>query len=134
MTTTSTVVDASVVVAALLDSGPDGRWAESVIASGPVIGPHLLPVEVTAVVRRSLLSARVSPDAAAQAHHDLTGLAVTLFPCRPFSDRVWELRHDVASYDAWYVALAEAVDAPMATLDRRLAGAAEPRCRFLTPP
>lgn len=130
----TTVVDASVVVAALLDSGPDGRWAESVIASGTVIGPHLLPVEVTAVIRRSLLGERVTVDAAALARRDLTELTMTLFPFQPFSDRVWELRRNVTSYDAWYVALAEAVDAPLATLDRRLTSASGPRCRFMTPP
>lgn len=43
------------------------------------------------------------------------------------------LRANVASYDAWYVAVAEAVDLPLATLDRRLARADGARCRFLTP-
>jgi predicted nucleic acid-binding protein len=44
------------------------------------------------------------------------------------------LRFNVSSYDAWYIALAEQLDAPLATLDRRLSAADGPRCRFLLPP
>src|SRR5262249_51214505 len=50
-----------------------------------------------------------------------------------FSKRVWELRHNVAIYDGRYVALAEALDLPLATPDGRLARADGPTCRFLTP-
>lgn len=55
-------------------------------------------------------------------------------PFAPFAERVWELRANVTSYDAWYVAVAEQFDLPLATLDRRLARSAGPRCRFLLPP
>ncbi len=44
-----------------------------------------------------------------------------------------ELRENVTSCDAWYVALAESLNAPLATVDLRLAKAAGPRCAFLTP-
>jgi predicted nucleic acid-binding protein len=54
-------------------------------------------------------------------------------PFAPFAERVWELRRNITSYDAWYVAVAEAFDLPLATLDRRLSRASEPSCRFLTP-
>lgn len=43
------------------------------------------------------------------------------------------MRDAVSSYDGWYVALAEALDVPLLTLDRKLARAAGPRCAFLTP-
>jgi predicted nucleic acid-binding protein len=39
----------------------------------------------------------------------------------------------VTSYDGWHVALAEALDLPLATLDGRLVKAEGPKCRFLTP-
>jgi predicted nucleic acid-binding protein len=52
----------------------------------------------------------------------------------PFAARAWELRSKVTSYDAWYVAVAEELDLSLATLDRRLAAASGPRCRFLLPP
>jgi hypothetical protein len=51
-----------------------------------------------------------------------------------FAQPVWELRANVTSYDAWYVAVAEQCDLPLATLDQRLARATGPRCRFHLPP
>lgn len=65
---------------------------------------------------------------------DASLLVAQLVPFTPFAERVWELRANVTSYDAWYVAVAEQFDLPLATLDRRLAKATGPRCRFLLPP
>lgn len=127
------VVDASVVVAALVDSGSDGRWAESIIGSDDLVAPHLLPVEVANILRRAALAGSLSSDAAASAHHDLLGLSVRLQPYEDHAERVWELRENVTAHDAWYVALAELLEAPLATLDNRLVRATGPRCRFLTP-
>ena len=67
------------------------------------------------------------------AFEDLMELDVELQAFEPFSERVWDLRHNVTSYDGWYVALAEALDLPLATLDKRLVKAEGPKCRFLTP-
>ena len=60
-------------------------------------------------------------------------LPVELFPFGPLAARVWELRENVTPYDAWYVALAESLDADVATLDVRLSRAAGPRCTFRLP-
>lgn len=46
---------------------------------------------------------------------------------------MWEIRSSVRTYDAWYVAVAEALDLPLATLDTRLTSAPGPRCEFITP-
>ena len=96
--------------------------------------PHLLPVEVASALRRAQQSAAVSADVASLAHRDLLDLDIRLHAYAPLAARVWQLRSTVSSDDAWYVALAEALDAPLATLDRRLARAAGPDCRFITPP
>ena len=128
------VVDASVLVAALVDSGPEGKWAESVIAEGSLTGPELVLVEVTNVLRRLEQAGEVSRLEAASAHRDLLRLGLELFAFAPFAARVWELRSNLSSYDAWYVAMAEAFDCPLATLDRRLVRATGPHCDFLTPP
>jgi predicted nucleic acid-binding protein len=127
------VVDASVVVAALVDSGSDGQWAETLIASDALAAPHLMPAEVTNILRRSVLADQVSADIAAQAHRDLLALPIELFAYEPFGPRVWELRHNLTSYDAWYVSVAEALAAQVATLDRRLATAPGPQCAFVVP-
>jgi predicted nucleic acid-binding protein len=129
----TTVVDASVVAAALIDSGSLGSWAESVLLAGPLAAPHLLPVETASILRRMAKAGDISGDVAALAHSDLLSLRTELFPYTPFGRRVWELRDDVTPYDAWYVALAELLDAPLATLDAKLSRAPGTLCRFLTP-
>lgn len=128
------VVDASAVVAALLDSGPDGRWAESILVQDVLAAPHLLLVETANILRRAVLTGAVSADTAALAHEDLLLLRIDLFPYEPFGRRVWQLRNSVTAYDAWYVSVAESLNAPFATLDRRLASAHGPTCSFRLPP
>ena len=127
------VVDASVVVAALVDSGPDGAWADQLLRSDHLGAPHLMPAEVANLLRRAALAGKISGDAAALAHADLLALPVELFPYEPFAQRVWELRSTVTAYDAWYVALAETLKAKLATLDAKLRRASGPRCRFAIP-
>ncbi|MBM7808319.1 putative nucleic acid-binding protein [Geodermatophilus bullaregiensis] len=127
------VVDSSVVVAALVDDGPDGAWARHGLRGEVLAAPAHLHVEVSNVLRRAVLTQRLGRDAAALAHRDLVLLSVTTFPFEPLSDRVWALHPTVTAYDAAYVALAEELDADLWTLDRRLAGASGPRCRFRTP-
>ena len=70
---------------------------------------------------------------AASAHIDLLRLDLELWPYEPFAERIWELRANLSSYDAWYVAVAELLGSPLATLDRKLARAAGPECEFLLP-
>ena len=127
------VADASLVVAALAEPGPVGSWAEGVLRDSPVAGPHLLPVEVASILRRAVALGDISADVGTMAHGDLRRLAIDLFPYEPFAERVWSLRATVTAYDAWYVAVAEALGAPLATLDMRLARAPGPRCEFVVP-
>lgn len=130
----TTVIDASAIIAALIDDGPVGRWAEEVVASTPLAAPHLLPVEAANILRRAALAGDVSDDVASLAHADLVALPVDLFGYEHLAGRIWELRGAVTAYDAWYVALAETLDVPLATLDVRLARASGPRCQFIGPP
>jgi len=125
------VVDATVVVAALIDNGDDGRWAESLLTSQDLAAPQLVQVEVANVLRRAAAAGEVSSDAATLAHADLLDLPIELFPYEPFAARVWELRANFTAYDGWYVAIAESIDAPLATLDHRLTRAAGPGCEFV---
>jgi predicted nucleic acid-binding protein len=129
----TTVVDASVLVAATADAGPEGIWAEGLVGDGPLAAPHLVLAEATNILRRFELTKRLTPLEAASARRDLLQLDIHLIPFEPLADRIWELRSNLTCYDAWYVAVAEALDLPLATLDRRLAGATGPTCRFLIP-
>lgn len=128
------VVDASLVVAALVDDGRDGRWAESMLMAEPLAAPHLMPVEVAGILRKAVLNGDISPDVAALAHADLLMLPVEFFPYEAVAPRVWELRENLTAYDAWYVALAEALASPLGTLDRKLSRAPGVRCTFQLPP
>lgn len=129
----SVVVDSSVVVAALVDTGANGDWAEKILEEGALYAPELIRAEVANVLRRLERAKQITESEANAAYDDFMQLELELHAFEPFSERIWELRHNVVSYDAWYVALAEALELPLATLDVRLASAAGPECRFLTP-
>jgi predicted nucleic acid-binding protein len=129
----SVVIDSSVVVAALLDTGEHGAWAEKILGQGDLYAPELLRVESANVLRRLERGKEITEQEANAAFEELMELNVELHEFEPFSERVWELRHNVTSYDGWYVALAEALNLPLATLDGRLVRAEGPKCRFLTP-
>ena len=129
----SIVVDASVLVSALVDSGAQGDWAEVVIATGSLHAPELVHVEAANILRRLERAKTITTAEANAAYEDLLELPVETFSFEPFAQRIWDLRHNLTSYDAWYVALAEALNLPLATLDARLAKASGPACEFLTP-
>jgi predicted nucleic acid-binding protein len=126
-------LDASVVVAALVDSGSNGSWAESVIADGAPVAPELVRVEATNILRRLERSRDISSLEATSSHRDLMRLDMELYPFAPFAERVWALRDNLPAYDAWYVALAEALECPLATLDLKLRRASGPTCEFIVP-
>jgi predicted nucleic acid-binding protein len=129
----STVVDSSVLVAALIDTGPHGAWAEDVLTKGSLHAPELALVEATNILRRLERAKLITTPEANGAQEDLMQLDIDLFSFEPFADRIWELRHNVTSSDAWYVALAEALKLPLATLDEALAESKGIACEFLTP-
>lgn len=85
-------------------------------------------------MRQRALAGEVSADTASLVHRDLLSLGCELFPHSPCAARVWEVRSTVTAYDAWYVALAEALSVPLATLDARLTRATGPRCALVVPP
>ena len=116
-----------------MDTGPVGDWCAGTIAAGGLVAPHLLPVEVAHALRRAARLGLIGAEHATLAHGDLVRLRIDLVPYGPLAERVWGLRDTVRNYDAWYVAVAEALDRPLATLDERLLGATGPRCRFITP-
>jgi predicted nucleic acid-binding protein len=127
------VIDSSVLVAALVDSGPHGDWAEETLADGLLQAPALIRAEATNIFRRLERAKLITTPEANAAQDDLMQLDIELFPFEPFADRIWELRHNVTSYDAWYVAIAEALNLPLATLDEPLSRSSGVGCKFLTP-
>ena len=86
--------------------------------------PHLLDVEVAQVVRRYAAKGEIDGERGGAVLDDLAVFPVHRYPHDVLLPRVWELRNNLTAYDAVYVALAEALGAPLLTRDRRLAGAA----------
>jgi predicted nucleic acid-binding protein len=127
------VVDSSVLIAALLDTGAHGAWAERILADGTLHAPELVRAQAANILRRLERTASITAPEANGAFEDLMLLELNLFAFEPFADRIWELRHNVTSYDAWYVALAEALQLPLATLDDRLSRSNGVACEFLLP-
>ncbi len=127
------VVDASCMVAALLDSHADGRWAASVLESDDIAGPELVLVETANVLRRLEQAKRITQLEATSAHRDLLRANIEIFPYEPLAQTVWQRRANLTSYDATYTALAESLGARLATLDIKLARTASKWCRCVTP-
>jgi len=116
------VVDASVVIKVLLNTPAGVRVAERLFADGETLhAPHLLDLEVAQVLRRYALSAELDAARDAQVLEDLAALPLSRYPHDVLLPRIWELQHNVTAYDAAYVALAEALAAPLVTRDAALA-------------
>lgn len=127
------VVDASVIVAALTGSGSTRDWARAQLKSGPNESPELVQFEAANILRRLELSGQLTESQAAVAFEELGQWPVQLWSFASLAARVWELRRSVTAYDAAYVALAEQLKIPLATLDLKLTAANGPACRFRTP-
>jgi predicted nucleic acid-binding protein len=106
-----------------------GARARSELARQDVLAvPGVLPAEVTSALRSLVARGKLDVQSARVARRRLGLLRTVRYPFEPFAARVWELRENLTVYDAWYVALAEALGTDLVTADARLARAAGPRC------
>lgn len=112
------VLDASAMVEALVGRDVDDRLLEAV--TGQISAPHLLDVEVLSVLRGLSISGKLNPADAEEARRDHFTFAINRYETSPLANRIWQLRHQFTSYDATYLALAEALDAPLYTCDAKL--------------
>lgn len=124
------VVDASVLVIALADDGPDGDHVRARLRGETIALPELADLEVVSVLRKQVRAGAVLDRRARQALDDLSALPAQRAPHRALLARCWELRDNLTVYDAAYVALAEAIDATLLTGDTRLARESGPKCRI----
>jgi predicted nucleic acid-binding protein len=126
------VLDASAVVA-LVGSGSrvGAQLAARLTATDRSVtlhAPAILPVEVDSAIRGRLLGGRLTPAQASAARRSAGAMPVELWPWDVVADRAWELRANLTTYDAGYVALAEHLGAPLITGDARIARSAGIRC------
>src|SRR5712692_1075089 len=115
------IVDASCLYEVLAGT----PWAEQIRrrldADSDHAAPHVIDVEVLGVIRREFLLGRLDATAANQSVADLRDWRGQRFGHQALLERAWELRQNVRGWDAMYVALAEALQAPLLTTDERLA-------------
>jgi predicted nucleic acid-binding protein len=125
------VVDASAMLEALLHT-PAARAVENWLfdARHTLNAPHLLDVEVAQVIRRYAAHGDIDGERGRTALADLADFPLHRYPHDFLLPRVWKLRNNLTAYDAVYIALAEALDAPLLTRDRRLAAAAGHHARI----
>lgn len=124
------VVDASAVIEVLLNTDSGRRALPRLMDENESLHtPHLLDVEVTHVVRRLERSGSLTAGRGLEALGILRDLALTRYPHDILVPRMWELQHNLTAYDAAYIALAEALDAPLLTCDAALASVSGHRAR-----
>ncbi len=119
------VVDASVLIEVLVGGSRSEGAARALAADPEWAAPHCIDAEVLGVVRRDWQRGVIDETTASLAVHDLAMWPGHRIPHPPLLARSWELRHVLRSWDALYVALAEQIDCPLATFDRRLARAVD---------
>jgi len=123
------VLDASAAVEWLLGLPLAAAVGERLRSEETLHAPHLLAVEVAQVIRRYVSKGGVGAERGAQAIADLADLDVAHHPHEPLLPVIWRLRHNLTAYDAAYVALAEALDASLLTLDAGIAAPGMHRAR-----
>ena len=125
------VVDASALVDLLIESDVrNGLEQRLLLGEEGLHAPHVVDLEVTHALRRLTLTGVLSPDRAEEALVDMYDLRLDRYPHTELVPRIWELRDSLTAYDAAYVALAEALEAPLVTRDARLARTRGHRARI----
>lgn len=117
------VVDTSAVLDALTARPVPQDLLARIRGEAELHAPHLIDVEFVNALRRLVRARDLTIDRASEARLDFQTLIITRYPHTPLTESMWELRDNLTAYDAAYVALAEALDVPLVTTDRRLAGA-----------
>ncbi len=115
------VVDASALLEVLLQTEASSVVEARLFGGSTLHAPHLLDLEVAQVLRRYERSGVLTAQRAREALDDLADLRIERYPHALFLSRIWALRANATAYDTCYLALAEALDAPLLTMDRRLA-------------
>jgi predicted nucleic acid-binding protein len=115
------VLDASAAIELVLRTERADRIAARALdPTQRLHAPQLIDIEVVQVLRRLHLARELTLERAQLALTDFESLVVERHAHRSLVRRVWALRSAMSAYDAAYVALAEALAAPLLTCDEKL--------------
>ena len=118
------VLDASAAIEWLLQTAAGARVEDRIFSQAETLhAPHLLDLEVGQVLRRHVSAGVITASRGHEALEDLLDLSLARYPHDVLLLRIWGLRDALTAYDAAYVALAEALDAPLVTCDSKIASA-----------
>ena len=125
----SAVVDASFIAEALVNPATDRgqRALELLDPLATIHVPSHWRVEVLSILRGLAIAKKLTEHAAQRARRAMADLYVETHPIREV-ERIWELRHNLTTYDAAYVALAETLDVPLFTADKRIKDVGVAQC------
>lgn len=127
------VVDASALYDLLAPTNHADAVRAVLATDDDQAAPHLIDAEVANVGTVHERTGKLDTSAARLIIADLSRWGGRRWAHQPLLERVWELRHNVRSCDALYVALAERLDATLVTSDIRLSNAPGVRCSILVP-
>jgi predicted nucleic acid-binding protein len=122
------VVDANVLADALVDRSPRGGDARGRLSGQDLAAPALVDAEVLSVLRKLVAHSRLKASEAGSAVDQLARVRLRRVGLDGLTRRMWQLRQNLAPYDAAYVALAEELGVPLLTADKRIAAAPKLRC------
>lgn len=114
------VIDASALLEVLLGTPVGMRVERKMLAESLLHAPHLLDVEVSQVLRRLSASGELTAQHGRRLLDLLVQFPIERYAHEPLLARMWALRTNLTSYDACYVALAEALGATLLTCDQKL--------------
>lgn len=117
------VVDTGAVIEALAADPPHDALLARLRADDELHALHLIDVEFLHALRGLVQRGEIGLERAIDARSDFADLLILRYPHPALADRMWALRHNLSAYDAAFIALSEALDMPLVTVDSRLARA-----------
>jgi predicted nucleic acid-binding protein len=126
------VVDASAIIEWLI-AGARGEAVGRALEGQNIQAPAHLDVEVAQVTRRLTRNAVLTPNRGRAMLEILAEAPIRRVPLSPLLPRIWALRASLTAYDAAYVALAEALPAPLLTFDQKIPGAPGHNAQVVVP-
>lgn len=125
------VADASATVELLLRTPAGEKVAARALSPVERLhAPQLIDIEIAQVLRRLVQLKQLALARAQEALVDLDALFIQRADHQLLLPRVWSLRESLSACDACYVALAEALAAPLLTCDGKLARSHGHRARI----